>query len=102
MECEYSNNLATSQLLINTKIYIGLFTHLMTTENLTEYNIFTGLYGIVVQLLSHVLLFVTPWTAALQASLSFNISQSLLNFMSIDLVMMPSNHLNKSIFKEQS
>ena len=31
MECEYSNNLATSQLLINTKIHIGLFTHLMTT-----------------------------------------------------------------------
>ena len=34
----------------------------------------------------------TPWTAAHQASLSFTISQSLLKFMSIEL-MMPSNHL---------
>ena len=33
-----------------------------------------------------------PWTAALQASLSFTTSQSLLNFMSIKSVM-PSNHL---------
>ena len=34
----------------------------------------------------------TPYTAASQASRSFNISQSLLKFMSIDLVM-PSNYL---------
>ena len=34
----------------------------------------------------------TPWTAALQASLSFSISQSLLKLMSIKSVM-PSNHL---------
>ena len=46
----------------------------------------------IVQSLSHVQLFVTPWTAALQASLSFTISQSLLKFMSINLVML-SNHL---------
>ena len=45
-----------------------------------------------VQSFSHVQLFVTPWTAARQASLSFTISQSLLKFMSIVLVM-PSNHL---------
>ena len=38
-----------------------------------------------VQLLSRVLLFVTPWTAALQASLSITNSQSLLKFMSISL-----------------
>ena len=37
-------------------------------------------------------LFVTPWTAALQASLSFTISQSLLKFMSIESVM-ASNYL---------
>ena len=36
--------------------------------------------------------FVTPWTAARQASLSFTISQSLLKLVSIELVM-PSNHL---------
>ena len=41
--------------------------------------------------LSRVWLFVTPWTAARQASLSFVISQSLLKFMSIESVM-PSNH----------
>ena len=40
---------------------------------------------------SHVWLFVTPWTAAYQASLSFTISQSLLKFMSIESVML-SNH----------
>ena len=34
----------------------------------------------------------TPWTAAHQASLSITNSQSLLNLMSIELVM-PSNHL---------
>ena len=43
-------------------------------------------------MLSHVQPFVTPWTAAHQASLSFTISQSLLKLMSIESVM-PSNHL---------
>ena len=47
---------------------------------------------VVVQSLSHVQLFVTPWTAALQTSLSFTISQNLLKLMSIESVM-PSNHL---------
>ena len=45
-----------------------------------------------VQSLSHVWLFVTPWTAACQASLSITNSQSLLQLMSIESVM-PSNHL---------
>ena len=45
----------------------------------------------VVQSLVRVWLFVTPWTAACQASLSFTISQSLLKLMSIESVM-PSNH----------
>ena len=45
-----------------------------------------------VQLLSCVRLFVTPWTAACQASLSFTTSRSLLKLMSIKMVM-PSNHL---------
>ena len=43
-----------------------------------------------VQLLSHVQLFVTPWTAALQASLSITNSWGLLKLMSIESVM-PSN-----------
>ena len=42
--------------------------------------------------LSHGWFFVTPWTAACRASLSFSISQSLLKPMSIERVM-PSNHL---------
>ena len=46
---------------------------------------------IIVQSLSHDHLFASPWTAVLQASLSFTISQSLLKLMSIRLVM-PSNH----------
>ena len=47
---------------------------------------------VVLQLLSCVQLFVTPWTAAHQASLSFTISLSLLKPMSIESVM-PSSHL---------
>ena len=46
----------------------------------------------VVQLLSHVRLFATPWAAACQASLSFTVFQSLLRFTSIELVKL-SNHL---------
>ena len=45
-----------------------------------------------VQLLSHVQLFATPWTAGCQASLSLTNSQSLLKLMSIESVI-PSNHL---------
>jgi len=45
-----------------------------------------------VQLLSHVQLFATPWTAARQASLSITNSWNLLKLMSIESVM-PSNHL---------
>ena len=41
----------------------------------------------VVQSLSRVRLFATPWTAACQASLSFTISWSLLKFMSIESMM---------------
>ena len=47
---------------------------------------------VAVQLRCQVWLFVTPWTAARQASLSFIISWNLLKLMSIELVM-PSNHL---------
>ena len=46
----------------------------------------------VVQSLSHIQLFATPWTEAHQPSLSFTISWSLLKLTSIHS-MMPSNHL---------
>ena len=45
-----------------------------------------------VQSLSRVRLFVTPWTAACQASLSFTNSRTLPKLVSIESVM-PSNHL---------
>ena len=53
------------------------------------------MYMFVVELLSRVRLFATPWTpwaVAHQAFLAFIISQRLLKFMSIES-MMPSNHL---------
>ena len=46
----------------------------------------------VVQLLNHVRLFVTPWTAARQASLPFTISHNLLKLMSTESTI-PHNHL---------
>ena len=48
--------------------------------------------AVVVQLPSHVGLSATPWTAALQASLSFTMSRRLLKLVSIEMVM-PSNYL---------
>ena len=48
--------------------------------------------SIVVQLLSHVQLLVTPWSTEHQPFLSFTISRSLLKLMSIES-MMPFNHL---------
>ena len=47
---------------------------------------------VVVQSLSRVQLFATPWTAARQVSLSFTISWSLLKLMSIESVL-PTNQL---------
>ena len=58
--------------------------------HLEPFSSFTSQF--VLQSLSYVRLFVTPWSAACQAFLSFTISQSLLKLMSIELVM-PSNHL---------
>ena len=50
-----------------------------------------------VQLLSHVRFFATPWTASRQASLSITNSRNLLKHKSTELVM-PSNHLILSCF----
>ena len=49
-------------------------------------------FMVALQSLSHVRLFVIPWTVAHQASLSFTISWSVLKLLSFELVM-PSNHL---------
>ena len=48
--------------------------------------------GCFVQLLSHVRLYATPWTATRQATLAFIISQILFKLRSFESVM-PSNHL---------
>ena len=53
----------------------------------------SGIFAAVVLLPSHVQLFVTPWTTAYQASLSFTISQNLSRFMFIASVMPSSFHL---------
>ena len=50
-------------------------------------------FVVVVQSLSHVQLFATLWTVTCQASLSFTVSQNLLEPMSIELAM-PSTHLS--------
>ena len=52
---------------------------------------------IVVQLLSPIWLFATPWTAARQASLSFTISQSLLKIMPIESVMPSITFISSSV-----
>ena len=58
----------------------------------TLHKIFWQILFSSVQLLSHVQLFATPWTAACQASLSITNSWSLLKLMSIESVM-PSSDL---------
>ena len=55
-------------------------------------SITTSFVFVDVQSLSHVRLFVTPWTAACQASLSFTVSWSLFKLKSTEPVML-SNHL---------
>ena len=81
------------QMLLWVFYYFALvqyFGHLMRRTDSLE-KILISSFVIVVQLLRHVQLFVTPWTAACQASLSFTISWGLLKLMSTESVM-PSNH----------
>ena len=56
----------------------------------THFTVWIHFENTVLQLLSHVLLFASPWITAHQASLSFTISQSLLKFIKS---VMPFNHL---------
>ena len=60
------------------------------SENVSCWSAFWKIQSI--QSFSHIWLFETHWTAACQASLSITNFQSLLKFMSINLVM-PSNYL---------
>ena len=69
------------------------FFHYFQKDNFAEYIIISWqLIFPLVQLLSCIWLFATPWTAVHQAPLSSTTSGSLLKFMSTELVMLP-NHL---------
>ena len=63
----------------------------LDTTKHTKYLESIKLNRIIVQSLSHVWFFATPWTAACQASFSFTIFWSLFKFMSLESVML-SNH----------
>ena len=67
-----------------------LKTHYLTTMHSWGFMIYRKIFSL--QSLSCVWLFATPWTAALQASLSITNSRSLLTVMSIESLT-PSNHL---------
>ena len=73
---------------------IGLEARLLTLNSYPDINCISWIsnFVVAVQLLSHVQLFVIPWTTAYQASLSFTISWSLLKLVSTES-MMPFNHL---------
>ena len=63
------------------------------TESLQIFYLGLGTFIFVVQSLSCVRLFVTPWTAACQAPLPSTVFQNLLKFMSFESVMQ-SNHVH--------
>ena len=68
---------------------IVLNNRLMSCHNTRPSAIYFNLFSSI-QTLSRVRPFETPWSAALQASLSFTISQSLFKLMPIELVMQPA------------
>ena len=79
--------------------YLFCFVYLFFIEVQLNYSVVFLLYSkvvvvvvVVVQTLSHIWLFATPWTEARQASLSFTLSWGLLKLMSIESLML-SSHL---------
>ena len=69
--------------------FIG--SHVSSTCSVYNFVKLCLLVVVAVQSLSHVQLFVTPWTALCQASLSITISWTLLKLMSIESVMPTSS-----------
>ena len=69
------------------------FSSLFSLPNLRAFPVASGRFSSG-QLLSHVLLFATPWTTARQASLSITSSQSPPKPMSIESVIQPSHPLS--------
>jgi len=90
---EYYTATKRNELLVRANIWMNLIGIKLSEKNQKKF-----LYDFIymtfssMQPLIHVRFFVTPWTAARQASLSITNSQSLLKLMFIELVM-PSNHL---------
>jgi len=82
--------------LFSTPVWVGLILQSIIYLRFTCCNIYQNFIpffvAVLVQSLSYVRSFVTPWTAAHQAFLSFTTTWSLLKLMFIELVM-PSNHL---------
>ena len=74
------------------KLMLCMWTVIHAVTDLENIDLSCGSSSVSVQSLSYVRLLATPWTAALQASLSITISWSLLKLMSIETVMI-SNHL---------
>ena len=72
-------------------ILSALLPDLFSEENVEDSDHLLHCLVFVVQSLSYIRLFVTPWTAAVQVSPSFTISQSLFKLMSAESVM-SSNH----------
>ena len=87
---EWERNRSThrSVILMDIPVLLSSWGHLRDLEQ----GILGEKWVVIIQSLSRVQLFVTPWTAAHQASLSITLFWSLLKLMSIESVM-PSNHL---------
>ena len=84
-DCGSAHQLLTAKFRLKLKKVVKATRPLSLKQILYDYTV------AVVQLLSGVWLFATPWTAAHKASLSFIVSLSLLKLISIELVM-PTNH----------
>ena len=89
LPCYYILNLVRFELKIMVKMR---YLHQWCIWHLYTFHIYYFYVVVVLQSLSHIQLFATPWTAAHQAPMSTTISWNLLKFMSMESVML-SNHL---------
>ena len=91
---DVGNLISGSSAFSKTSLNIWKFTaHTLLKPGLENSYIYIRYFQVVVvHLISCVQLFATPWTAACQVPLSFNISWCLLKFISTELVIL-SNHL---------
>ena len=85
-------NILYEQKTLSVSVILYWFAYLQTFQLFSISTLSVTKLFVVFQSLNGVWFFVTPWTSACQASLSFTIYQSWLKFMSIESVE-PSNHL---------